>query len=184
VTVALPPERLSLNALVQFALHQPYVHTYGSELEVNFDLSAALSGSPVVDRQKGISIRTRWMEATDPDSPYGRAMNSTEPSGADLTRIDSESDTRPFFEKSTEEKRLVRKLDQRILPIVCLLYLFACRLHLPPWPTSLNHNYIMQTWTEQTLVMRVSKAYLRTLLEAIRQEIYSTGSTLHFSSHM
>lgn len=25
-----------------------------------------------------------------------------------------------------EEKRLVRKLDKRIMPIACLLYLFAC----------------------------------------------------------
>lgn len=27
---------------------------------------------------------------------------------------------------STEEKSLVRKLDARILPIACLMYLFAC----------------------------------------------------------
>ena len=31
----------------------------------------------------------------------------------------------PFFD-SAEEKRLVRKLDVRILPITCLLYLCAC----------------------------------------------------------
>lgn len=30
------------------------------------------------------------------------------------------------FVESPEEKRLVRKLDKRILPITCLLYLFAC----------------------------------------------------------
>lgn len=30
-----------------------------------------------------------------------------------------------------EEKRLIRKLDRRILPIACLLYLFACE-HLHP----------------------------------------------------
>jgi len=30
------------------------------------------------------------------------------------------------LERSLEEKRLVRKLDNRILPIACLLYLFAC----------------------------------------------------------
>lgn len=29
-------------------------------------------------------------------------------------------------EKLFEEKRLVRKLDNRILPITCLLYFFAC----------------------------------------------------------
>jgi hypothetical protein len=28
---------------------------------------------------------------------------------------------------SVEERRLVRKLDRRILPITCLLYLFACQ---------------------------------------------------------
>lgn len=30
------------------------------------------------------------------------------------------------FENSQEERKLVRKLDRRILPITCLLYLFAC----------------------------------------------------------
>ena len=29
-------------------------------------------------------------------------------------------------ERSIEEKRLVRKLDLRIMPIACILYLFAC----------------------------------------------------------
>lgn len=29
--------------------------------------------------------------------------------------------------RALEEKKLVRKLDNRILPIACLLYLFACR---------------------------------------------------------
>ena len=28
---------------------------------------------------------------------------------------------------SVEERRLVRKLDGRILPIACLMYLFACQ---------------------------------------------------------
>jgi len=28
---------------------------------------------------------------------------------------------------SAEERRLVRKLDGRILPIACLMYLFACQ---------------------------------------------------------
>ncbi len=30
-------------------------------------------------------------------------------------------------EEIAEEKRLVRKLDYRIMPIACLLYLFACK---------------------------------------------------------
>lgn len=30
------------------------------------------------------------------------------------------------LERLLEEKKLVQKLDRRILPIACLLYLFAC----------------------------------------------------------
>ena len=30
------------------------------------------------------------------------------------------------FVQSPEERRLVRKLDMRILPLACLMYLFAC----------------------------------------------------------
>jgi len=58
-------------------------------------------------------------------------MTADEPSTVypyDLARSE-ESDIRPFFEISTEEQKLVRKLDARILPLVCLLYLFACRSH-------------------------------------------------------
>jgi len=32
----------------------------------------------------------------------------------------------PLLATPEEEKRLVRKIDLRILPITCLLYLFAC----------------------------------------------------------
>ncbi len=31
---------------------------------------------------------------------------------------------------SEDEKALVRKLDRRILPLACLLYLFACKQNL------------------------------------------------------
>jgi len=34
--------------------------------------------------------------------------------------------TSESFENTQEERDLVRKLDKRILPITCLLYLFAC----------------------------------------------------------
>jgi len=34
-----------------------------------------------------------------------------------------------FWEsRAAEERRLVRKFDNRILPLACLLYLFACKL--------------------------------------------------------
>ena len=82
------------------------------------------------------------METTDhapvsSDSLCGPTMTADEPSTSaypyDLAQSEeSESDIRPFFKISTEEKRLVRKLDARILPIVCLLYLFACKSHLSP----------------------------------------------------
>ena len=35
------------------------------------------------------------------------------------------------IEYSLEELRLVRKLDIRILPITCLMYLFACETSFP-----------------------------------------------------
>ena len=38
------------------------------------------------------------------------------------------------FENTQEERDLVRKLDKRILPITCLLYLFACSfITFPAW---------------------------------------------------
>ena len=37
------------------------------------------------------------------------------------------SDAQPEGPVSVEERRLVRKLDRRILPITCLMYLFACQ---------------------------------------------------------
>jgi hypothetical protein len=51
---------------------------------------------------------------------------------ADEKGQESQSETAPSdkevrLEKSPEERKLVRKLDVRILPITCLLYLFACR---------------------------------------------------------
>lgn len=38
-----------------------------------------------------------------------------------------QSDVQPEEPVSVEERRLVRKLDRRILPITCLMYLFACQ---------------------------------------------------------
>lgn len=43
-----------------------------------------------------------------------------------LERSDADSIQPQDEVQSFEEKRLVRKLDNRILPIACLLYLFAC----------------------------------------------------------
>jgi hypothetical protein len=40
----------------------------------------------------------------------------------------SDQETALHKGKTPEEKKLVRKLDVRILPITCILYLFACGL--------------------------------------------------------
>lgn len=42
-----------------------------------------------------------------------------------VTSLSPVSDA-PIVIDSPEERRLVRKLDGRIMPIVCILYLFAC----------------------------------------------------------
>lgn len=42
-------------------------------------------------------------------------------------KIETSSEAESKFEHSAaEERQLVRKIDGRILPITCLLYLFAC----------------------------------------------------------
>lgn len=72
--------------------------------------------------------------------------------------IDLDASVRPEDPVSVEERRLVRKLDRRILPITCLLYLFACQCFghfyvclLDPLPQS-------QTWTEVIWVTLVYRA--------------------------
>jgi hypothetical protein len=53
-------------------------------------------------------------EKSDSDSQIERATSS------------SPALTQQQFVKSAAEKKLVRKLDMRIMPIACILYLFAC----------------------------------------------------------
>ena len=59
------------------------------------------------------------------------------------TFLDAESLRNDFEHSAAEERQLVRKLDGRILPIACLLYLFACWFLLSrlPSPLPLNINY-------------------------------------------
>lgn len=53
---------------------------------------------------------------------------------------------RPEDPATVEERRLVRKLDRRILPIACLMYLFACQYHHIGLVSS-NSLRRGQTWT-------------------------------------
>ena len=45
--------------------------------------------------------------------------------------VDQDEANSMAIEYSPEEQRLVRKLDIRILPITCLMYLFACETSFP-----------------------------------------------------
>jgi hypothetical protein len=60
--------------------------------------------------------------APDEELHIKRDEAATEPPGASV-----QSDVQPGGPVSVEERRLVRKLDRRILPITCLMYLFACQ---------------------------------------------------------
>lgn len=47
--------------------------------------------------------------------------------GAQSVQLDVQPGSEVPVSESEEERRLVRKLDRRILPITCLMYLFACQ---------------------------------------------------------
>ena len=85
-----------------------------------------------------------------------------------------------FWESHTaEERRLVRKFDSRILPLACLLYLFACELVVP---ITLRLRLILLAFSTQfsidlTWGTRGCKACPRTLFTVILLVISTTGST-------
>ena len=59
---------------------------------------------------------------------YGTGRETHIKRDEDVTELPSvQSDVQPEGPVSVEERRLVRKLDRRILPITCLMYLFACQ---------------------------------------------------------
>jgi hypothetical protein len=43
-----------------------------------------------------------------------------------IEKTEASSDAEHYRSTAAEERRLVRKIDGRILPIACVLYLFAC----------------------------------------------------------
>jgi hypothetical protein len=55
----------------------------------------------------------------------------------DIEKVEDRSlRSQSIDEVSPEERRLVRKLDSRIMPLACILYLFACEYgQLFPWYT-------------------------------------------------
>lgn len=90
------------------------------------------------------------------------AMTLPEEISSDQASVD---DLLPL-DPDTEEKNLLRKLDKRILPITCLLYLFACELLAL---VVLFYRNMPQTLTDQTWEMPVYWVYPRMSLVAILQ---------------
>lgn len=70
--------------------------------------------------------------APDENLHVKRDEAATEPSSV-------QSDVQPEGPVSVEERRLVRKLDRRILPITCLMYLFACQCLERSMPAFVTH---------------------------------------------
>lgn len=126
-------------------------------------------------------------EAQDPDG-----MANTEYRDDDQDFKDAEKATvegRPVSvveslpEPSPEERRLVRKLDKRILPVACILYLFACECQ-----DCILYAYNADRHA-QILIGRIwgmpgYKACHKMRLAAIPLVTSLTGSTRHSSFHM
>lgn len=69
------------------------------------------------------------MARDDSENPSSDSLRSSAITSMDdlpSSSSDSELNARPFLGNSLEENQLVRKLDRRILPMLCLVYLFAC----------------------------------------------------------
>jgi hypothetical protein len=79
------------------------------------------------------------------------------------------------------ERSLVRKLDQRILPITCLMYLCSCEYLLLLSGVSYPRY---QIWTEATWEMLVFKGYPKTHLVVTPQALGLPGLTRRSTLHM
>lgn len=77
---------------------------------------------------------------------------------------------------AVEERRLVRKIDWRIMPIACIMYLFACELSsfLRPSKTPADVP-VSQTWTGRTWGTHASRVFRETPCTVTRQAFSSIG---------
>lgn len=73
-----------------------------------------------------LPIARRW-SSNDEDMSV-LSVNKYVGDDKDTERVDPRLSQVDSLEDAAFEKRLVRKLDMRIMPIVCILYLFACKL--------------------------------------------------------
>lgn len=90
----------------------------------NEKANALTEVSDVEKSPKGASIEKERDRDTDTEAVH--SANDTQGNADEGGPNDPTSTT--TFEGTLEEKRLVRKLDGRIMPLACILYLFACML--------------------------------------------------------
>lgn len=83
----------------------------------------------------------------------GLAINQSDEkidAGLEGERLGVVNDTHAFTslpaldtqKRNLEEKRLVRKLDRRIIPMLCIIYLFACA-YVPLYAASIGTNNLL-----------------------------------------
>ena len=63
------------------------------------------------------------MANSEEKTSYADEKGSADPA---VEQVEQSPPSATEFEATPEEKRLVRKLDMRIMPIACIMYLFAC----------------------------------------------------------
>ena len=103
---------------------------------------------------------------SSPDFADTDTMSGQRDSGdfkLDVEKVENRSvRSESVHEVSAAEKRLVRKLDSRIMPLACILYLFACECSYPSLYCAMTRT-LWQTWTDPTSEMLGCKAYRRML---------------------
>lgn len=80
--------------------------------------------------------------STEMHSKHADSGILSSPEESSSYRESREDDPLIPVDTRTAEKQLVRKLDRRILPITCVLYLFACEsLTLSKFDCILSHDH-------------------------------------------
>lgn len=98
-------------------------------------------------------------------------------SNEEQAQFTSDADINKLTTTPEEEKKLVRKLDRRILPITCLLYLFACGSFVSPSQLTDLVLIVNQILTVRTLEMRAFRDSCRRTFMATLLVNCSIGST-------
>jgi hypothetical protein len=75
-------------------------------------------------------------------APKEKVHIKRDEAATERTEPPSAPDVQPEGPGSVEERRLVRKLDRRILPITCLMYLFACQYPRRSMSAFFTHYYV------------------------------------------